>query len=181
MQPFEFIMVVPSIIIGLAIAELLSGVARVLRGELRPYWIHEIWVFTVFLLLVQYCWSLFDLAARNEWVFLDLVNLLAPPIVLFLVSSLLFPGESDRTPLADFYYSKRKPVFGLLAVLMLYYFLQEFSISAAEIAELSGFATLVVLFQTTRARLHAVLSVVYALVFVLFIAAFSYKLGESAF
>ena len=91
MQPFEFVMVLVSIIVALGVAELLAGVVRILRGELRFYWIHGLWVFNLLILQLQYCWALFDLEARGEWVFVDLVRVLTPPIMLFLASSLLVP------------------------------------------------------------------------------------------
>jgi hypothetical protein len=80
MAPFEFVMTLVSIIVALGVAELLVGIARILRSELKPYWIHAIWVFTLLVMQLQYSWSLFDLEARNEWVFIDLVRLLAPPM-----------------------------------------------------------------------------------------------------
>jgi hypothetical protein len=99
MAPFEFVMTLVSIIVALGVAELLVGIARILRSELKPYWIHAIWVFTLLVMQLQYSWSLFDLEARNEWVFIDLVRLLAPPITLFLASSLLFPSRTERIDL----------------------------------------------------------------------------------
>jgi hypothetical protein len=35
MQPFEFLMIIVSIIVGLGITQLLSGVVRILRAELK--------------------------------------------------------------------------------------------------------------------------------------------------
>ena len=181
MQPFEFVMVVVSIIIALGVAELLAGVARILRGELRPYWIHAIWVFNLLILQLQYCWSLFDLQARNEWVFVDLVRLLTPPIALFLVSSLIFPARNDRGELVEFYYSKRRPVFGLLGALMLYYGILNFSLDAVSATQISGIAIMALLFLTPNPRAHALLTLAYTAGTLFFVASFSYTLGESSF
>ena len=181
MQPFEFVMIVVSIIVALGVAELLVGVARILRGELSPYWIHAIWVVNLLVLQLQYCWSLFDHEARSEWVFVDLVMLLTPPIILFLVSSLLFPGRDDRGELAEFYYSKRKPVFGLLAGLMLYYGILNFSMSAVSATQISGIAVMAVLFFTPHPLTHALLTLAYTAGTLFFVASFSYKLGEMSF
>ena len=121
MQSFEFLMIVVSIIVGLGITQLLAGIVRILRVELKPYWIHELWVFYVFLSLLQYCWSLFDLEARSDWIFVELLGLLTPPVILYLVASLLFPPRSSEPDLSDFYYAHRKPIFGLLAFLLFFY------------------------------------------------------------
>jgi hypothetical protein len=181
MQPFEFVMVLVSIIIALGVAELLAGVVRILRGELRSHWIHALWVFILLLLQLQYCWTLFDLEARGEWVFVDLVRLLTPPIVLFLVSSLLFPGRNERGKLDEFYYSNRKPVFGLLTAVMLYYGIINFSMSVMTAAQFSGAAMTGVLFLTPHPRTHALLTLVYTAATLFMVASFSYRLGESSF
>ncbi len=174
-------MIVVSIIIGLGVAELLSGVARILRGELRPYWLHGVWIVNVLLLLVQYCWSLFDLASRDQWVFADLAGLLAPPVILYLVGSLLFPGNDNQPDLEEFYYSKRRPLFALLSFLAVYYEVQNLSLNAADVLQLSGVAILVTLAITPHPRVHAVLSVLYTLGLLVFIATFSFRLGQSSF
>ncbi len=196
MQPFEFVMVVISIIVALGIAELLSGVARVLRGELRFYWVHAIWVLTLLLQQLQYCWSLFDLAGQEAWVFLDLVRLLTAPIILFLVSSLLFPtrearreegargatGEAESfIDLEAFYFANRKPVFALLAGVMSFFILLNLNVSEVLVIQVLALATLIALFLSEDRRLHAGLTIFYALGTMFFVASFSYRLGESVF
>jgi hypothetical protein len=44
MSLFEFLMVLVSIIIGLGIAEILTGVARQIRcrGSIHRYWVHSV-------------------------------------------------------------------------------------------------------------------------------------------
>jgi len=181
MNPFEFVMVLVSIIVALGVAELLVGIARILRGELRLYWIQAVWVLSLFIMQLQYCWSLFDLEAKGEWVFLDLVRLLAPPIALFLASSLLFPSRQERVDLEEYYFAKRRPIFGLLAGLMLYYWILSLSFSLLSAVQFAGVAMTATLIVTDNRAIHAALTLVYAISTLLFVASFSYTLGESAF
>jgi hypothetical protein len=181
MNPFEFVMVLVSMTIALGVAELLVGIARILRGELKPYWIHAIWVFTLLVMQLQYCWSLFDLEAKDEWVFIDLVRLLTPPVTLFLASSLLFPSRMERIDLEEYYFAKRKPIFGLISGVMLYYVILSLSVSLLSALQFAGVAMTAMLFATERRPIHAVLTVVYAIANLLFVASFSYTLGNSAF
>ena len=181
MNPFEFVMVLVSIIIALGVAELLAGIARILRGELKLYWIHAIWVFTLLVMQLQYCWSLFDLEAKSEWVFLDLVRLLTPPITLFLASSLLFPSRTERIDLEEYYFAKRKPIFGLVSGVMFYYGIWSFSVSLLSAFQFAVFAMTMMLFATERPSVHAVLTVVCVVANILFVASFSYTLGNSAY
>lgn len=181
MQPFEFVMVLVSIIVALGVAELLAGVVRILRGELKSHWIHGLWVFNLLILQLQYCWALFDLEARGEWVFVDLIRILTPSIMLFLASSLLFPARNERGKLVEFYYSNRKPVFGLLIAVMFYFGMISFSMSVVTAIQFSAVAMLVVLLLTPHPRVHAVLTLVYTAAGLFVVASFSYKLGESSF
>ena len=181
MNPFEFVMVLVSIIIALGVAELLVGIARILRGELKLYWVHSIWVFTLLVMQLQYCWSLFDLEAKSEWVFLDLVRLLMSPVILFLASSLLFPSRTERMDLEEYYFAKRRPIFGLLFAVMSYYGILSLSVSFLSAAQFSGVAIMAMLFATDSRRIHGGLSLVYAAANLLFVASFSYTLGKSAF
>lgn len=181
MNPFEFVMVLVSIIVALGVAELLVGIARILRGELKLYWIHAIWVFTLLVMQLQYCWSLFDLEAKNEWVFLDLVRLLTPPITLFLASSLLFPSRAERADLEEYYFAKRKPIFGLLCGVMFYYGILSLSVSLLSALQFAGVAMTAMLLTTDRRPIHAVLTLVYAVANLFLVASFSYTLGKSAF
>lgn len=63
MNVFEFLLVIVSILLGLGIAELLAGMARMLRGELVAGTLHSLWMFIVFQLQVQLAWGLWDLSS----------------------------------------------------------------------------------------------------------------------
>ncbi len=182
MQSFEFLMIVVSIIVGLGISQLLAGIVRILRVELKPYWIHELWVFYVFLNLLQYCWSLFDLEARSDWIFIELLGLLTPPVILYLVASLLFPPRSSEPDLSDFYYAHRKPIFGLLAFLLFFYsvqgWMQAEPLRFTDFFRASGLFVFVALAATSQRSVHAGLSVVSLIALVAFISRFSWVLGR---
>jgi hypothetical protein len=180
-------MVVISIIVALGVAELLAGVARILRGELRFYWVHAIWVLCLLALQFQYCWSLFDLAGKEDWVFVDLMRLVMAPILYFLISSLLFPSRQARgadgqeIDLEQYYYATRKPVFSLLALVMTYFMLRNLHVSGLLFVQSLAIAALAALFLTEDRRWHAGLTVFFALGTVFVVASFSYRLGESGF
>ena len=181
MQPFEFVMILISIILALGVKELLAGVSRILRGELKPYWAHGIWIGTLFVLQLQYSWTLFDLEARERWVFLDLIRLLTPPITLFLVSSLLFPVRAQDNDLSKFYFTIRKPVFALLAALMSYYTLLSFSPTTLTAIQALSALILASLAITPSKRVHELVTPLYAAATLGFVATYSYTLGDSVF
>jgi hypothetical protein len=61
---FEFLMILLSVIIGLALTELLTGVASLLRVRetVRFYWVHVVLQFGIFFALLQQWWESWDLA-----------------------------------------------------------------------------------------------------------------------
>ena len=95
MQPFEFVMILVSLIVGLGITQILAGLVRLMRGELEGYWIHSVWILNVSLLLLSYSWSQFAAESKTDWIFLELVKKMTPPILLYLVASLLFPAREE--------------------------------------------------------------------------------------
>jgi hypothetical protein len=75
MSLFEFLMVLVSIIVGLGIAEILTGVARLIRcrESARPYWVHSLLVVSIFFALLQQWWELWELREVPEWTFIALL------------------------------------------------------------------------------------------------------------
>ena len=106
MELFEFVMVLMSIIVGLGMATLLTGVADLIRARrsIRPYWVHALIIAMVFLALAQVWWESWGLHAVAEWSFLGLLMMLGGPICLFLISHLLFPESVSGVDLAEYYF-----------------------------------------------------------------------------
>jgi len=181
MQAFEFVMILISIILALGVKELLAGVSRILRGELRSYWVHSLWVVILFIMQLQYSWTLFDLEARETWVFLDLIRLLTPTVVLFLVSSLLFPERGESSDLSEFYFQICRPVFALLSGLMAYYTVLSLSLSVLTGIQAASTGILFTLFCKSNPKTHQLVSPLYAAATLGFVATYSYTLGESVF
>ena len=81
LQLFEFLMVLMSIIVGLGIAALLTGVADLLRARRVTvvYWVHAMLVMIIFLALAQVWWESWSLRTAPEWTFVGLLMMLASP------------------------------------------------------------------------------------------------------
>ena len=163
MGQFEFILVLVSIIIGLAMTEIFRGIARILRGDLRPYWIHSLWIFQVFLHQVQLWWSYWVIHSRLEFFFFQLLHLLLGPALLYLAAALLFPARDSHGGLRDYYYQRRKVLFLVLASLATLYFVTNWVTSGfnpATAALRVGYSiALVGLAISNRPWLHAVVAV----------------------
>lgn len=102
MEPFEYVMVLVSIIVGLAITHILAAFGRAvqrLRGHGRPIRLEPVyllWVGFQFIWLVSFWWWEFkfqDVIA--EWSFGLYLFVVGYAIVLFAVTVLLVPGEME--------------------------------------------------------------------------------------
>ena len=118
MSLFEFLMVLVSIIIGLGIAEILTGVARLIRcrDSIRGYWVHSVIVTAVFFGLLQQWWEIWGLRDTSEWTFLGLIMMLTGPVGLFIFAHLLFPEPMRGANIREYYYGITRPIWCLAAV-----------------------------------------------------------------
>jgi hypothetical protein len=95
MNLFEFLLVIVAIVLGLGITELLGGVVRILRGEIRSSLLQALWIVIVFDLQVQLAWGLWGLRDRPGWRYPEFVLLLLAPVTLYMAAALLFPDRAS--------------------------------------------------------------------------------------
>ena len=165
MSLFEFLMVLVSIIVGLGVAEVLTGVARLSRsrGSSTRYWIHSCIVALVFFALIQQWWELWTLRDVPEWTFLSLILMLTGPMGLFLIAHLIFPESLKGADLKDHYYDSIRPIGWLAALTVFFTALFRPLAFGFQLLELSNATSLIFLagfiaLSTSRnSTLHAVL------------------------
>lgn len=118
MSLFEFIMVLLSMIIGLGVAEILTGFARALlhRRLAIDSWHLLLLATIVFVTLVQVWWESWTLHDVPQWSFPTLLLFLINPILLYVLSHLLFPEIDSTTSLRRHYFENRGLLFGVVAV-----------------------------------------------------------------
>src|SRR3954454_24479900 len=98
MDEFSYLSVLISIILGLAITQVLTGVGRLLqaRRRVRLYWPAAVQVVLMTVGLVQIWWAMFGLRPETHWTFGRFLAVLLLPIVAYLATSVMFsdvPGE----------------------------------------------------------------------------------------
>jgi hypothetical protein len=133
MSIFEFVLVLVSIIVGLAMTEIFVGLARMLRREIDAYWLHSIWAALLLLFQVQAWWGLWELHKRPTWTFGDVLLLLPPPMFLFLASSVLFPRNLVQADMRVHYTNTRLPFFLVLCAIPIWYTILEASTFAPQL------------------------------------------------
>jgi len=120
MSTFEFISVLLSIVVGLGLARLLSGVGRIveIRRRVRFYWVQGVWVINIILLLVVFWWAtLFSHAENDVWPFLNFLLLLVYSILIFLEAVLILPTDLEEGADLEVHFFEVRPwFFSLLAL-----------------------------------------------------------------
>jgi hypothetical protein len=186
MSLFEFLMVLVSIIIGLGLAEILTGVAKMIRARatIRPYWVHAVTVVVLFIALLQQWWEIWSLRGHSEWTFTGLLMLLSGPVGLFLMAHLSFPEPAGGTDLREYYYSAMRPIWWLATLTVIAATLfrplvfgdELFDASnATSFAFLAGF---IALGASRRPILHGVLVPTFLVLLLLDIFEWSFVVGE---
>ena len=116
MDFFNYVMVLASVIIGLGITHLLTGVAGILQhpGRDKLYWVHLLWVAATFLRAIFWWWFEFRLSATAEWTFTLYVFVLVYAFLIYLWCALLFPRDlAGYAGFKEYFYSRRRWFFGL--------------------------------------------------------------------
>lgn len=93
MTPFEYVSVLISLILGLGIAVILTGLARIIKRweVVVPYGPFFVWIVLVFVLHIQEWWETYQLMNWSNWSLTIFLFVILYPILLFILANLLFP------------------------------------------------------------------------------------------
>jgi hypothetical protein len=107
-----------SIVLALALAELLRGVARVLRaGGIRRLPLeHSLFVLLVFLLVVDYWWTMWAWNPLRSWPVTGFLSTLLGMAMLFLVATLALPGRAAEAEMESWFRDTSGRLWTLLAI-----------------------------------------------------------------
>jgi hypothetical protein len=123
MDEFGYLSVLLSIILGLAVTQILIGPrGRMLtRKRVREFWPIQLWAGVFLLVSTQTWWAMFDLRNRHEWDFTAFAILLAQVIALYLITGLIYPDFTyeREIDLRAHYFQQRRHFFSLCVILVL--------------------------------------------------------------
>ncbi len=139
---FEYVTVFISIILGLGVTQILTGIADLVHQNERVkiYWPHLVWVLIVLILQVQEWYITFERRTFGPWRLPIFLFVLLYPTVLFILARLLFPfsyGE-ETIDLRKFYYENYRRIFLFGAILAFLSLLDNLILRAYLIEDLIG-------------------------------------------
>jgi hypothetical protein len=117
MGEFDYLSVLISIVLGLALANLLTGAAALIRARDRTkiYWPALAWMALLFLVAVQIWWQMFTMRAIAPWHFGAFLVVMMEPVLVFLLTAIIVPNVVDGSPvdLRASFYRERRWFFGV--------------------------------------------------------------------
>ncbi len=123
MDAFSYLSVLLSIIIGLAITQLLQSLGRIIqaRDRVTMFWPPIAWAALLILVSVQTWWALFGLRSREVWSFFPFLVVVLQTINLYLTTAIILPeiAPGEQVDLRAHYFKQARWFFSLTIVAVL--------------------------------------------------------------
>lgn len=122
MDAFSYLSVLLSIILGLAIAQVLQGYRAILlaRGRVRLSAPVLIWSGLLLFFAAQAWWASFGLRDHEQWDFLSFTVILLQMILLYMLTAVVFPdvAPSGTVDLVEHFDKHRQAFYGFLIAML---------------------------------------------------------------
>jgi hypothetical protein len=115
-ESFDYLSVLLSVIIGLAIMQVLLGFRGLIltRMKVKLYLPTVIWAALTLLIAIQAWWANFGLRTRGNWTFLVFIVIVLQAISVYMATAVVFPDIAGDSivDLRDHYFAHRSWFFG---------------------------------------------------------------------
>ncbi len=180
MESFNYLSVLLSIILGLAITQVLLGFRGLIltRTKVKLYLPTLIWAGLALLLAIQLWWASFSLHMRANWTFLAFFVIILQAISTYMVAALVLPDiTSDAlVDLRDHYFAHRSWFFGALLATLVFSAAKELALTGHLPRRVNGtfhviFGLMAIAAAITRHEsFHKLLTPILGVLFLLYIA-----------
>lgn len=186
MTPFEHLAVLISIVLGLALTQLLMTVHRLVqaRDRVRIHWLPLAWTGLLFVAQIEWWWQSFGLREETAWNFFYFLFILLSPVSLYLAAAFALPEveRGEGCDLREYYFENHRWFFAVLAVSPALDAVRR-GVQAGTLADLGpwsnamGALLLGSLAFTKKVWYHAAVTLTVAALFLYFIVAAALELG----
>lgn len=136
MTATEHILILLSLVVGLAFAHILNGVARLIQAQQRRWsGLHMTWVVILLWMLTDFWMSVWQLRHEDDWNIWMVLFWVSMTIVMYLASALIVPDHlvGEQIDLVAFHEQNRRRYLGTILIIT--------SFGLAANLMLAGFAT----------------------------------------
>jgi hypothetical protein len=170
MTPFEYVTVLISIILGLGITQIVTGIADIIHtwDRNKLYWPHLLWIVLVFFLHIYEWWTIYNLRQYESWRLPTFLFITLYPINLFVLARILFPlhyGEVTSFDFKPFYFSNYRKFFLSIIILNVLGILDNVFVTGSQFSDqviqliILGVLTPLVIKKTDKEWIHQLIVV----------------------
>jgi hypothetical protein len=180
MESFDYLSVLLSIILGLAITQVLLGFRALIltRVKVKLYLPTVIWAGLALLIAIQAWWASFGLHTRANWTFWGFIVIVLQAISVYMATAVVLPDITGDTvvDLRDHYFAHRSWFFSFMLASVVFSAAKEFALNGHLLSRLNGefhviFGLAAIVAAITRREwFHSLLAPAFALLFLLYIA-----------
>lgn len=188
MDAFSYLSVLLSIILGLAITQVLQGYRAVLlsRSRVRLYVPSLIWSALLLIFSAQFWWASFGLTGRDDWTFGTFGIILLQTVLLYMMSAIVLPDvpHSGELDLRDHYYREVGPFFTISLAMLVVSIAKDWMLSgrlpnATNLAFHGAFALMsITALSVRRTKVHEAIALGMVLFVVAYIGLLFARLGQ---
>jgi hypothetical protein len=188
MDAFSYLSVLLSIILGLAITQVLQGYRALLlsRSRVKVYLPTVIWSALLLIFSAQLWWASFGLAGRADWTFATFGIILLQTILLYMMSAIVLPDvpHSGELDLRDHYYREVRPFFTISLLMLVVSIAKDWMLNArlpnpTNLGFHAAFALMsITALSARRARVHEVIAAGMVVFVVAYIGLLFARLGH---
>jgi hypothetical protein len=186
MNPFDYVSVILSVVIGLGLSHLLGGYVELVKSRraVKFYWVHSLWIALAFLSHIFLGWTMWGLRHYRDWNFFAFLLVLAAPVSLYAAAALLIPRleAGDSLNLREYYYENCPLIFGVYAAFALTLLAENSALPGGRLLQPVNymlaltFVLLVASATTKNARYHVAVTLLFVLMFLAFVLLFGLRL-----
>ena len=118
---FEYLTILISVVIGLALTHLLTNLIRIIhnRDRVKPYWVHLLWSATIVLWTISFWWFTFSMSTVREWTLGLFAFVMVYAVLLYVLMALLFPEDIEENQnYEQLYFQNQKWFFTTLTLFL---------------------------------------------------------------
>lgn len=137
LSPFEYVVVLTSIILGMGITQLITGFAAIVVrwDDVKLYWPHLVLIVLIFVIHIQDWWATYALRNNTSWSLPMFLFIILYPVNLYILAKILFPIKWSPVPfdLRSFFFDNFRKIYLFMMFLPVHslienYFLRAYSL-----------------------------------------------------